>query len=350
MTFQLGATRIEDATAWRASEFADRTPLYVTLGDRERSAIDQIMQTPGILRAPFHEITREMFSHPCLDDTLSQIFGEISEGRGFVVLRGVPVDRYDVADIERIYWGIGSHFGFGHSQSARGDLMGHVFDETKPGERQSARGYLSRRNLALHTDLSEIVGLMCVRRAKRGGESVFVSASAVYNTVLAEHPEFMPVYLKGFPYHRRGEEAPDAEPITPYDIPIFSAANDVFSCFYVRGIFEVGLRDLQRELTPLEAEALEYLDAVLNRDDVCLHIQLEPGDAAFTNNRTVLHARTEFEDWDESAQKRLLLRLWLKSRQDRPSIDNIEIYRNASGQLGIDHQPGREPATAAYRA
>jgi hypothetical protein len=348
--FRLGESRIEDSKNWRASEFRDKQALYVELGTRECAAIDGIMNSLKARNLPFRSFSRDLFSHPDLDSTLATVFETITEGRGFVVLRGIPVDRYDISDIERIYWGIGSHFGYGHSQSARGDLVGHVFDETKPGERQSARGYLSRRNLALHTDLSEIVGLMCVRRAKRGGESVFVSAPAVYNIVLAEHPEFMPVYLKGFPYHRRGEEAPGAEPITPYNIPIFSTAQEIFSCFYVRGIFEVGLRELHRELTPLEADALAFLDEVMNRDDICLHIQLEPGDAAFTNNRTVLHARTEFEDWDAPEQKRLLLRLWLKSRQDRPAVENIEIYRNASGQLGIDHQPGQEPATAAYRA
>lgn len=349
--FQLGETRVEERTAWKASEFAaDRSPLYIELGDRERAAIDQIMAVAPVAGLPFQDITQDMFSHPDLDGTLAEVFEEITRGRGFAVLRGLPVDRYDVADIERIYWGIGSHFGFGHSQSARGDHMGHVLDKTKPGERQSARGYLSRRHLALHTDLSEIVGLLCVRRAKAGGESVFVSAPAVYNTVLEEHPEYMPVYLRGFPYHRRGEEAPGAEPITPYDIPIFSATEDVFSCFYVRGIFEVGLRDLPREMTPFETEAVDYLDSVMNRDDICLHLQLEPGDAAFTNNRTVLHARTEFEDWDTPDQKRLLLRLWLKSRRSRPVIDNIEIYRNASGGLGIDYQPGQEPATPDYRA
>jgi len=348
--FRLGESRIEDSKNWRASEFHDKQPLYVELGSRALSAIDEIMDSLRGKNLPFRDFSKSLFSHPDLDGTLGQVFETITGGRGFVVLRGIPVDRYDVADIERIYYGLGSHFGFGHSQSSRGDFMGHVFDETKPGERQSARGYLSRRHLALHTDLTDIVGLMCVRRAKAGGESVFVSAPAVYNTVLTEHPEYMPVYLRGFPYHRRGEEAPDAEPITPYDIPVFSSASDVFSCFYVRGIFEVGLRDLERAMTPLEKDALEFLDEVMNRDDICLHIQLEPGDAAFTNNRTVLHARTEFEDWDEPEKKRLLLRLWLKSRRSRPVIDNIEIYRNAGGALGIDYQPGQEPATAAYRA
>ncbi len=348
--FRLGESRIEDSKNWRASEFQDNQPLYAELEPRGLAAIDEIMDSVRGKNLSFREFPRSLFTHPDLDGTLEKVFEKITEGRGFVVLRGIPVDRYDVADVERIYWGIGSHLGSGHTQSASGDYMGHVLDETRPGERQSARGYLSRRNLDLHTDLSEIIGLLCVRRAKSGGESVFVSAPAVYNTVLAEHPEYMPVYLRGFPYHRRGEEAPGAEPITPYDIPIFSSAQDIFSCFYVRGIFEVGLRDLHRELTPLEQKALKYLDELMNRDEICLHLQLEPGDAAFTNNRTVLHARKAFEDWDEPDRKRLLLRLWLKSRRSRPVIDNIDVYRNASGELGIDYQTGQEPATPEYGA
>ncbi len=344
--FRLGETRVEEDTAWQASDFPDKGPLYVELGPREQDAIDRVME--GLRNVPFREISRAMFSDPDLDGTLTGVFSTITEGRGFVVLHGLPVDRYDVADIERVFWGIGSHFGTGHSQSARGDHMGHVLDETKPGERQSARGYLSRRRLDLHTDLSEIVGLFCVRQAKSGGDSFFVSAPAVYNIVLAEHPEFMPVYLRGFPYHRRREEAPDAEPITPYDIPVFSEAGGIFSCFYVRGILEVALRDLDREYTALERDAVDFLDEVINRPDILLRLPLQPGDAAFTNNRTVLHARIEFEDWGEPGKNRLLLRLWLKSRKRRPVIDNIDIYRNASGNLGIDPQPGREPAAPEY--
>ena len=37
---------------------------------------------------------------------------------------------------------------------------------------------------------------------------------------------------------------------------------------------------------------------------------LEPGDLQFLNNRTVLHGRTEFEDYPKFDRKRLMLRLW----------------------------------------
>lgn len=65
-----------------------------------------------------------------------------------------------------------------------------------------------------------------------------------------------------------------------------------------------------------------------------------------------LLARSEFEDWDEPERKRLMLRLWLdaeSNRRRRPVVPQIHIYENAGGRSGIDPQPGRMPAVAAYR-
>jgi Taurine catabolism dioxygenase TauD, TfdA family len=80
-----------------------------------------------------------------------------------------------------------------------------VRDETPPGQLESARGYLSRRELSLHVDLAQIVGLMCVRQARQGGYSQYASGLAVHNQILATRPDLMTVLYRGFPYHRRGE-------------------------------------------------------------------------------------------------------------------------------------------------
>jgi hypothetical protein len=62
--------------------------------------------------------------------------------------------------------------------------------------------------------LAQIVGLMCVRQA-RDGYSQYASGLAVHNEILATRPDFlMPILYRGFPHHRRGEEAPTASPIT----------------------------------------------------------------------------------------------------------------------------------------
>jgi hypothetical protein len=79
--------------------------------------------------------------------------------------------------------------------------------------------------------------------------------------------------------------------------------------------------------------------------------RLEAGEATFLNNHAILHARSEFEDWDTPDRKRLMLRLWLDAERNvRPVVPQIHIYENAGGRSGIDKQPGRLPAVASYRA
>jgi len=84
--------------------------------------------------------------------------------------------------------------------------------------------------------------------------------------------------------------------------------------------------------------------------DLQFETRLEPGEASFLNNYTIMHARSEFEDWGDPQKNRLMLRLWLDAeRQVRPVVPHIHIYQNDGGRSGIDPQPGRLPAVAAYR-
>jgi hypothetical protein len=40
-------------------------------------------------------------------------------------------------------------------------------------------------------------------------------------------------------------------------------------------------------------------------------MDLEPGDVQLISNHTVIHARTDYEDYPEDDRKRHLLRLWI---------------------------------------
>lgn len=42
-------------------------------------------------------------------------------------------------------------------------------------------------------------------------------------------------------------------------------------------------------------------------------MHFEPGDIQLLKNASILHKRSEYEDWDEPDRKRHLLRLWLTS-------------------------------------
>jgi len=331
---------------WRGGDFT-KDDIAFDLGARHAAALEDVLLR--VRRKDLADIAPEDCRHPALDADLAKVFLAIQEGRGIVIVRGIPVAGHSVEDVGRMFWALGAHFGRGVSQSARGDVLGLVQDETPPGGEESARGYTSRRELSLHVDLAQIVGLMCVRQARAGGYSQYAAGLAIHNEIAAIRPDLLPVLYRGFPYHRRGEEAPDAPCITPYDIPVFSVKDGEMSIFMVREILNAAFRELKRAFTQEEIEAIDLFRATAQR--LQFETRLEAGEASFLNNYTVMHARSEFDDWDEPERKRLMLRLWLDAeRRQRPVVREIHIYENKGGRSGIDHQPGRLPAVAAYRA
>ncbi len=306
------------------------------------AAIDTLMERIRVRGLQLEEIERKHFEHPAINAFLAEIVTAMKTKSGIVMLRGFPVNRYDLDEMQCIYWGVGTHFGKGCSQSSAGDLLGHVTD------RKSSRGYTSSRALVLHCDATEISALLCIRTAKQGGKNILASSLKVHEIVQKEHPEYMPILERGFPYHRRGEEKPGAEPISPYNVPIFSNAAGVLSCRYAREMFEPAIRDLGRTLTPLELAAVDFFDEVAQRKELRFELHLEPGEAIFLNNFEVLHSRTSFVDWDEPDRKRLLYRLWLEGEPLRPICADVLFHRNDSGRQGIDRQAAKPPGLSKY--
>jgi hypothetical protein len=255
---------------WLGAEF-DRGALYWDFTPAHLAAIDELMATLAGDPRPFHEITRADFSHPSLDADLAELLATIKTGPGLVVVRGFPVDKYTPADMQTLYWGIGAHFGHGCSQSADGDYLGHVTNVEK-----ASRGYTTARELSLHTDSAEIVGLLCVRDAKEGGMSIYASSLKVHEIVARERPEYLAVLERGFRCDRRGEEAPEDEAVTPYRVPVFSEQDGVLSTRFVRGVIDRGADTLGEPLSELEKDALAFFEAAAQRDEVRLELTLRP--------------------------------------------------------------------------
>jgi hypothetical protein len=42
---------------------------------------------------------------------LDQTLAELYDGRGFIVVRGLPVARYSDEDVGLLFWGLGRHLG-----------------------------------------------------------------------------------------------------------------------------------------------------------------------------------------------------------------------------------------------
>jgi len=317
-------------------------------GAAQLDAIDALMDGIRARGLKFSDITRADFSHPALDGFLAGVLHALKTGPGVLVLAGFPVNDYPLPEIESIYWGVGTHWGDAVSQSARGDLLGHVTDRSDPEKGIPGRGYQSRRELVIHSDSAELVGLLCVRGAKSGGSNVFSSSLRVYEILQAEHPEYLPILEKGFPYHRRAEQAEGEPPVTPYDCPIFSHTDGITSCRYSTEGFIAGLHELGRKMTPLERAAVDAFEEAALRDGERFDLQTGPGEAVYCNNFETLHARTAFEDWPEPERRRLLLRLWLQGNPKRKMNMDMLAFRNRDGRMGIDYQPGREPGRVGY--
>jgi hypothetical protein len=149
--------------------------------------------------------------------------------------------------------------------------------------------------------------------------SLVASSFAIHNAILAERPDLMPALYGG--YRCEHSEAADSgeDAVTAHRVPVFGPLGDKFVCnFHNRPMARALAReDLANE--PERLEAFEMFRAMSEREVFIHRMMLEPGDLHFVNNRTVLHGRTEFEDYDGLERKRLLLRLWL-SMPDWPDL------------------------------
>jgi hypothetical protein len=327
---------IAHPSAWKVSDFTTPADYTIELDATQLSDIDRAVRQMKAAGLSLDDLQREHFEVPSLRPVIDEIRYQIEDGRGFVVLRRLPVEDYSKDEIGMIFWGIGTHLGRGLSQSVLGDRLGHVKDFSR--EDPLARAYRNKQELSPHTDSADLVGLACLRSAKSGGVSRLTSALTVHNVMLKECPEYLERLYRGYVFHRRGEEKPGDLPHTPYRVPVYSNTEGKVSARYVRTYVEAGEAAAGRPMGEAELAVLDRFEEVTKRAELMLEFTLQPGEMYFINNYTVLHARTAFDDGDaEDDQLRHLLRLWLEVPGMRPV--HPYIRRN-----GIEAVPGRTPS------
>ena len=301
---------IAEASAWKGSETAKDPSWVHTLEAGEIRDIENAIATAKRTGLSLRELTAEYFSFPTLAPAIKRWMRELNYGRGFVLVRGFPTAKYSKEDAALGYWAIGRLMGDPVPQNRDGDLLGHVRDTGEIATDPNVRLYKTTQRQDFHTDGSDIVGLLCLQRAKSGGLSEIASSHTVFNEVLRQRPDlvpllFEPMYWDSGGEHRAGEK--------PYWIaPIARIINDRLRILYL-GWY---LRDAQRHadvprLTDAQKELMELIESTANDPEIRLDMDFEPGDIQFLKNSTILHCRTEYEDFDDPLLKRHLLRLWL---------------------------------------
>ena len=238
---------------------------------------------------------------------IAAIGAALRNGRGFVQIRGLPTEKYDADDLGRLFWILGAELGLGVAQSYKGDRLGHVRDIGEPGRYYTVGGALE-----MHMDPVDVVGLLCVKKAIRGGESWIASSSAVHNIVAAERPDLLPLLTRGFHYSSRRIDRPEGgAAVTPHRVPVFAEIGGLPASFYLPIAVRAAADNEGVAMTDAEREALALVDEVARRPGVIYEMDLAPGDIQFLNNRLTFHGRADYDDPPEFESKRHLLRLWL---------------------------------------
>ncbi|WP_201741926.1 TauD/TfdA family dioxygenase [Mangrovicoccus ximenensis] len=290
--------------AWKGADFDHDDSWLRVLSAADIDAIDAALAGLEARGLQMPDFAAADFPLGPLEPVLAACARDLEDGRGFCLLRGLPVERYSDAQIETLYYGIGLHLGQPVGQNPRGDLIGqvmHVGDAAK----KETRVYETNLYLPYHSDPSDVVGLLSIRKARSGGLSSLVSAAAIHNEILASHPHHLGLFYKRWHFAHLCEDQPSLS-------PIFSLHEGKLSCRYLRQYAELGHEIMGAPLSQVEIEALDIFDSVISRPDLRLDMMLEPGDLQFANNYAVLHSRNAFQDHDAPEERRKLLRLWLK--------------------------------------
>lgn len=336
------------AEAWLGEELAQAQDWQFAFSPQVVDELAQAVQRTETLGLA--QITRESFQVPSWAADLARIRDVLENGRGVARITGLPVERFTHAQLRRLWIGIGALVGTVIPQNAYGDVLENVMAEPnrKVGQ-PNVRAYTTDSRLRFHADDCDIIGLLCVRPAREGGENSIVSSMAVFNQLLRTRPEVLPQLFEGYVCDLFGDERPGFPPVSDHAIPVFSWHAERLSCRYSRNYLNMGAKRLGKELTAREIAAADAFEQASEDPRLRYDLRLAAGDVMLLNNATVMHARTSFVDFDEAERRRLLLRLWLRADHGRPLAPDFEHRYGGdwSFRLGLPRTKTRADAQPA---
>ena len=308
---------------WTGRELRQTDDWKIRLTPEDVAELESASAAVARKNIPVQTITAGDFPLPGLGLRLETLAEELENGRGFGVIRGIPVDDTAEDACKIVSWGICSYLGAGIPQSRQGDWINHVIDltdvksTTNPDllhviERAELRTNHVGGDLTWHTDTTDIIALFCLNKAKAGGATRLASSAAVHNLILAETPEYLSALYDGYYYMSRADDNQNDTPrVSSERVPVFRRKGDSVTCYYIPQVVQRAIDRANVAYSPVENEAREQIQKAANTPGVPLEITLEPGDLLVVNNRIVLHGRQDYEDFPELERRRHLLRLWM---------------------------------------
>lgn len=317
---------------WLAADMKDPAAWVIQLTQAQVADLDNALRAAQAGQVPIDKLTKQSFPLKVVNTLVPEIQERLENGRGLVVLRGLPAEQYSRDELRLMYWGLGLYLGTAVSQSSKGDLLGDVRNFGQDIHSATGRGYMSKQGLGFHTDTADVVALIVMRAAKSGGRSMICSSVAIRNEIAATRPDLLEVLYQPMYWSWKGQEAPGESPY--YQQPVYSEHEGKFSSRSI-ATHVFAAHENFPELGALpenQREAIMYLNQLANDERFHFGMMFEPGDIQLLNNHVTYHARTEFEDFPEEDRKRHLLRMWLSMPNTRTLSPLMSaIYQNQQG-------------------
>lgn len=105
---------------------------------------------------------QDNFVLPKLSVLLTSIRREILNGKGFILFKGFPVEKWGNHKSAVAYMGLGTYLGYFVSQNGRGHVLGHVKDLGEDSTQVSEKEF-PRNTSALCSSIDDVMQIDKVR-------------------------------------------------------------------------------------------------------------------------------------------------------------------------------------------
>jgi len=302
---------VEGPNVWEGKDWTDESQWVYNLTDEHLAEIDRALAHFESLDKPLGFINKETFPLPTLSPELWKLAEVLYSGRGFFVLREIPIDKYSRRELAIVYAGISSHVGSGRGkQDGTNAVLAHIKDlrvshaHEKGGIGNAA--YTTDKQV-FHTDIGDLIALLSIQTSAHGGISRLSSGGRVYNEIAKTRPDLITVLKDNWQLDRFGGTPGYAErPV------LYNEDGHIVIQYSRRQFTGYGTQQRSVHIPPISEAQAEALDMLhFYAEKYSLELNFKKGDIQYINSMGLLHARDAFTD--EGEKIRHLVRLWLRN-------------------------------------
>ncbi len=242
----------------------------------------------------------------------------LNKGIGFFIIDGKVFATFSKEEMRHIYEIISKCLGSLYVQNIHKEKFVEIKDSGKTMAK-GGRYHQTKEGGSYHTDspqwedVPDYIGLFCVRPAKEGGVSKFVSTYTIHNEILKKDERYLKCLYEKFYFDKRGEYEKGESPTV--NEPVFKIVEGELRCRYLRNYIDEGHLIENSPLTKEQISALDVFDRFSKKEENIVDYDLKINDMLFFNNHRILHGRSSFEDFEDEELKRLMIRAWIKDEE-----------------------------------